>query len=73
MQLSGNGAVPPITPLVQLDKPELHLGLPNKGLAPGATADVLGYGPTVSPTFYVSLLHATDDIFIPSSQNFSCA
>lgn len=49
MQLSGNGAVPPITPLVQLDKPELHLGLPNKGLAPGATADVLGYGPTVSP------------------------
>ena len=49
MQLSGNGISPPISPLIQLDKPELSLGLPNQAIPAGDTAQLLGYGVTARP------------------------
>lgn len=53
MQLSGNGISPPITPLVQMDKPELRLGLPNQAIPTGSTADLLGYGITARPFIFL--------------------
>ena len=47
MQLSGTGITPPVTPLVQLDKPELRLNLPTNPIPAGDMSVLLGYGITV--------------------------